>query len=78
MRSVVTGILAIVWGGLLVVLSTYLQENHGRLKFASFPTLKSDMSLFCKQLKTIGVKSNRNEAFHNLPYTLLKLGRFGQ
>ena len=61
-----------------MVLSTYLQENHGRLKFASFPTLKSDILLFCKQLKTIGVKSNRNEAFHNLPYTLLKLGRFGQ
>jgi hypothetical protein len=35
-RSVVMGILAIVWGGLLVVLSTYLQENHGHLKFFLF------------------------------------------
>jgi hypothetical protein len=56
----------------VVVLSTYLQENHGRLKIASVPALNSDILrvLFSKHLKPLGLKSNRNEAYHTLPISL--------
>ena len=39
-------------------------------KLPLFLHQKSDISVLCKQLKTLALKTNRNEANHSLPTTL--------